>query len=161
MNAWNRPLTNLEVQQFTDGCFNEFVAQSKPNIIRWPQINNSSIGEHVHFETIPNSAICPHNNEPGQVSTRIMNYRLSFNKSRSLCTRLGGKMPLISNESEFLTFSGNNFSSQIPVECDETFWLPIMQSRSDKTVWLDARNETILESPVSFMPWAAGQPNGN
>ena len=162
LNAWNRPLTDQEVEQFIDTCSKSFITNSKPNIISWPSINNSSIGENVHFETMPESAtLCPQSWGSGQVSTRIMNYLLPFNISRSQCAYLGGKMPLITTEAEFLAISSKNFSSQIPAECEGYFWLPIVKSNSKKKTWFDARLETQSETEVDFLKWAPGQPNGN
>ena len=101
LNAWNRPLTSPEVELFMDGCNEGFSTESKPNIIIWPSIANSSIGNNVFFEQLPESQICFQSSDTDQVSTRIMNYPLSFAKGRSLCTYLGGQMPLPSNEAEF------------------------------------------------------------
>ena len=162
LNAWNRPLTNKEVDQFTDGCFESFISESKPNIIGWPLINNNSIiGPNVHAEPMPKSEICLQKNQSGQVLTRIMSYQLPFKKSRSLCSYLGGTMPLPLNEADFLAIFGKNLSSQVPNECDASFWLPIVQSSQVQTTWVDSRRETGSDVHVNYMPWATGQPNGS
>ena len=160
LNAWNRPLANLEIEQFMDGCNESFSSKSKPNIINWPLINNSSIGNKVSLVELPESEICSQNLDSRQVQTRIMNYPLTFDKSRSLCTYLGGQMPLPSNESDFQAIFGNNLSSQMPDMCSGYFWLPIVQSNIAPT-WVDARLETTSEIPVNYFHWAPGQPNGN
>ena len=158
--VWNRPLTSPEVEQFMDGCDEGFSSKSKPNIIIWPLINISTFGNNVFLGQLPESEICYQNMDSRQVSTRIMNYPLTFDKARSLCAYLGGTMPLPLNEGDFLTYAGNNLSSLIPDMCNGNFWLPIIQSNKAST-WVDARLETSSEIQVSCMRWAPGQPNGN
>ena len=91
----------------------------------------------------------------------ILNYPLSFDKARSLCTYLGGQMPLPSDEADFLAIFGNAISTQIPYLCEGSFWLPIAQSNKAVGSWIDSRLETNTEIPVHYLGWAQGQPNGN
>ena len=70
-------------------------------------------------------------------------------------------MPLPLNEPDFLAIFGKNLSSQVPNECDASFWLPIVQSSQVQTTWVDSRRETGSDVHVNYMPWATGQPNGS
>ena len=161
LNAWNRPLTSPEVELFMDGCNEGFSTESKPNIIIWPLINIWTIGNNVFLGQLPESEICYQHMDSRQVLTRIMSYQLPFKKSRSLCSYLGGTMPLPLNEADFLAIFGKNLSSQVPNECDASFWLPIVQSSQVQTTWVDSRRETGSDVHVNYMPWATGQPNGS
>ena len=95
-----------------------------------------------------------------QAQAKIMNYKLGLHRANSLCSQLGGAIPLPKSKTNFNLIFGNDLSLIMPQECKNLFWLPIARSKENQTNWADVRSlDQQLE--VEYLPWAYGQPNGN
>ena len=155
INIWNRPLTLQEVDVYTKGCDNSSSLQ--PEVLEWPNLNISFRGKNVKSTSVVRADICTRQKTGENLSEmKILGYKMDFIKANELCHLLGGEMALPAMNGTILY--ADIFSS-LPTHCSGVFWIPILQSNTDPSLWINAHNPSNTEV-VADLPWAYGQPNG-
>ena len=94
-----------------------------------------------------------------KMGVRIMSYNVTSSFGRSLCSDLGGWMPLPTRAKDLNATFGRNISALMTPECPATFWLPLHKSKNNSLKWVEGYRAK-PEKEVDYLPWAYGQPNG-
>ena len=160
MNIWNRPLTLKEVDVYTKGCEN--ISSLQPRVFEWPQLNFLFQGKNVKNTSISKAELCPENSleekmtEENLSEMKIFGYKMDFYQALNLCHIFGGKMPLLKRNRSLLY---KNIFSDLREHCGGKFWIPIVQSKKNFSLWTNA-HIVEKEQEVDNLPWGYGEPNG-
>jgi hypothetical protein len=92
--AWDRPLGYQEINNYSVGCDTNFVLESNPTAIKWTQLKVTHRGNNTSEFFIEREELCASNDVSNTKTNRIMSYKLEFEEANTLCTLLGGQMPV-------------------------------------------------------------------
>jgi hypothetical protein len=76
--------------------------------------------------------------------------------SLKVCQQLNGEMLLPRDEAD-LKEAFTIASLQLNKHCRDSFWLPIVRSKQNYTLWVNANNGS---KTIEYLSWSFGQPNG-
>lgn len=160
-NIWSRPLSDDEISQYSLGCNQDFVKQSKPDVIVWPDATISYKGSNIKRITVSYKKFC----HMATYSEPLMIHKYPNKKYRMhaqyFCWQFKGQMIFPSNVSELekVIFHIEQ-NSDIKNKCN-IFWVPFRRSSFNQTKWI-LDFGTLPEIEVSFEPWkkAAGKALG-
>jgi len=154
LNVWNRSLNLNELKRFAFDCDESLFSSTQP--VLWSQLNfaNKSLSFQVFSVKRENLCKIP------APKTKIFPSKVTFNTAVTFCNQLAGKMPLPQNITDLknvVKSSEKSYSNK----CELQAWLPIVRSNVNALQWV--HSESVFQevlSPVIYLPWAAGQPNG-
>ena len=92
--AWDRPLSYQEMNNYSVGCFSNFVGESQPKAIIWTQLKIINLGNNTSNFSLLINEFCNSMDMANKTTIKIMSYKLEFQQANILCTQLGGLMPL-------------------------------------------------------------------
>ncbi len=122
-NFWNKPLTLIEMEQFSSGCnLNNFLLKLKPEYVLWSEVNIVQKGGSTTFYSITRQMLCRLLSKNNSVSDFNMLFTFTANYEASIkhCDELNGKILLQGNIDEiFLKREEQNLKGS----CRNRFWV--------------------------------------
>ena len=154
LNVWNRSLTLNELERFAFDCDESLFSPLQP--VLWSKCSFTSKSSSLQVLSVKREKLC----KISAPKTKIFPSKVTFEAAVTLCSHLAGKMPFPRNASEVIEVvksSGKSYSNK----CELQAWLPIVRSNVNSLDWV--HYESVIkevQTTVTFLPWAAGQPNG-
>jgi hypothetical protein len=138
LNLWSRPITSQEIIKYSLGCDPDFVSQSKPEYVFWPEANITYQGNRTKHFLLPSRYLCKEDD-----FFKIEEFVIQFPASGSFlfanyyCDFLNGKIAIPKNQNlldEMLEFIGD---SQASSECNNSYWMEIHGTFDEDLKWLN------------------------
>jgi hypothetical protein len=145
-NLWNRPLTSGEMKEFCTSCTNDFVRNSKPELIYWPDANITSWGNSTEKWTIEEGfeILCKEDKLLSRDRYIILPNNYNYESARKKCNSLNGELILPEEENldqiqlkiRYLKFNNSTFRKM---------WVPIIKVNEMDSMWVhETSNGTLL-----------------
>ncbi len=153
LNVWNGTNFDAEMSDFASCAFTDVYSENVSMPFHWSNIklqirNNTSMKFNVTLD-----GTC---SDITSAKLLLFHKPVTFEQAFVITKQLNGEMYLPTNQTE-LTRAIKIDSFKLIVSCSNSFWLPIVRSPTNETLWLNRRNIT---EQVTFLNWMIGQPNG-
>jgi hypothetical protein len=127
-NIWNRPLSDVEIYDYSFNCTKEFAKKSKPEFLTWSNASILEIGKNTqHFAMSRSLLTCCKSRELKELQKKIIfenYYNTTYNDSWQFCQLLKGNLLL--NPEKLKDHVGQIFQ----------YWVPIVKSNyNNSTKW--------------------------
>jgi len=144
-NFWNRPLTPEEMKAFCTSCTNDFVLNSKPELIYWPDANITFWGNSTEKQTIEEGfyILCKEDKLLSTDRFLFMPNKHNYESARKKCNCFNGELILPKEEDvDQIELKVKEF--KLKLLCGK-IWVPIIKVNTMDSIWVhETSNGTLL-----------------
>jgi hypothetical protein len=153
LNVWNGSIFDAEMSDFASCAFTDVYSANASIPLQWSSIrievrNNTNIKFNVTLD-----GTC---SDVTSAKLILFHKPVTFEQAFGITKQLNGEMYLPTNQAD-LTRAIKLNAAKLKSNCLNSFWLPIVRSPTNETLWLNKSNIT---EQVTFLNWMTGQPNG-
>jgi hypothetical protein len=153
LNVWNGSIFDAEMSEFASCSLTDVYSVNSSIPFQWSNIplqirNNSNNKFNVTLD-----GTC---SDVTSAKLILFHKPVTFEQAFGITKQLNGEMYLPTNQAD-LTRAIKLDAAKLKSNCLNSFWLPIVRSPTNETLWLNKSNIT---EQVTFLNWMTGQPNG-
>jgi hypothetical protein len=153
LNVWNGSIFDTEMSDFASCAFTDVYSAYASMPFQWSNIrleirNNTNMKFNVTLD-----GTC---SDVTSAKLILFHKPVTFDQAFGITKQLNGEMYLPANQAE-LTRAFKIDYAKLKLSCLNSFWLPIVRSPTNETIWLNRSNIT---EQVTYLNWMTGQPNG-
>ena len=152
-NVWSKALSTQEVQDFSAGKENDFIAKSKPDLFNWKNQSNgiNLISNTTRLIKIDAETVMV-KNAMFQKSEFFELNQYPFDQAQHVCRRLNGKMVHPSYSKDHHPLALRNLNKLTLQVCFNKFWVPVRKSPTHPSKWITADKQE-PNKDVFLEPW--------
>ena len=110
INAWDRPLTNQNIEEIVSFCNSSFYQVNPPNVLSWSSFTKNFKSASISTFNVTWNDLC-FDAKQAYPQSSTFSMPLNFDAAYQLCDALGGQFPLPNSMNEIYQIFNKSFTA--------------------------------------------------